>query len=352
MIREYGYEYDAALDPEIWESTKGKTTDKKLFDALCLRSGRDALKAIARQYKPCTVWLPALACDSMVLPFRQYGHQIRFYRLDPDYAVDRSSLAFGKEKELFLYMNYFGKKALTSEELHELKKEHRDLVFIEDCTHDLIWRAFTGFQPDYRVASLRKWLPIPDGGLLWGKVHGSFSKDTTFSETRLKAQNMRREFLQTGEAELKTEFRKIFSTVSDIMDNDPEPAAMSAYAYALAGRTDWSTVRTARKTNAETLIEILRGSEHIRFIQDEPGKSDLYVAFTVPNRDEVQKRLSAEGIFNTIIWPLSEEQKAICETAGFTEENMLAAPCDQRYTKEDMETIGREIVKVVNDVNG
>ena len=81
------------------------------------------------------------------------------------------------------------------------------------------------------------------------------------------------------------------------------------------------------------------------------GLSDLYVSFTVLNRDEVQRRLSAEGIFNTIIWPLSEQQKEACKVAKYTEENMLAAPCDQRYTVEDMKTIGAEIVRVIDDVN-
>lgn len=30
---------------------------------------------------------------------------------------------------------------------------------------------------------------------------------------------------------------------------------------------------------------------------------------------------------------------------------MLAAPCDQRYTVEDMKKIGAEIVRIIEDVN-
>ena len=86
-------------------------------------------------------------------------------------------------------------------------------------------------------------------------------------------------------------------------------------------------------------------------IQKDTRFSDLYVAFMVPNRDEVQKRLSNMGIFNTIIWPLNEKQKEVFIIACITEENMLAAPCDQRYGVEDMNYIGNEIVRVVSDVN-
>ena len=44
MIKEYGYEYDAVLNDAVFEKTHWRTTNKKLDGALCLRSGRDALK--------------------------------------------------------------------------------------------------------------------------------------------------------------------------------------------------------------------------------------------------------------------------------------------------------------------
>ena len=185
---------------------------------------------------------------------------------------------------------------------------------------------------------------------MWGKISKTLNDETTFSSTRLKAQCMRHEFLGCGDEMIKTEYRKIFSTVSDIMDLD-EPSSMSAYSYALAKDTDWEELRSVRQANAETLISVLQVSPYITFIQDKPGLSDLYVAFTVPKRDKIQRRLSKMGIFNTIIWPLTEEQKIMCSVAKYTEENMLAAPCDQRYTVDDMKYIGTEIVRIIADVN-
>lgn len=350
MVKEYGYEYDAVLNEIKWKETKGKVSNGKILDAICLRSGRDALKAIAREYEPYVVLLPALACDSMVHPFEQYGHVIKYYRLNPDYSIDLNSLEIGSGSALFLYMEYFGKQAIKDIDLENLRKKE-NIVFIEDRTHNLLWERQSAFQPDYVMASLRKWLPIPDGGLLWGKISKPLNDETTFSTTRLKAQCMRHEFLGCGDETIKTEYRKIFSTVSDIMDRD-EPSAMSAYSYALAKDTDWDELKSVRQANAEALISALQVSPYISLIQEKPGFSDLYVAFTVPNRDEIQTRLSKLGIFNTIIWPLTKEQKNICGVAKYTEENMLAAPCDQRYKVEDMRYIGAEIVRVTADVNG
>lgn len=349
MVKEYGYEYDAVLHESIWKKTAGKITEEKLWGAHCLRSGRDALKAIAREYTPRAAFLPALACDSMVFPFEMYGHAIKYYRVNSDYSIDLGSLSIGEEPAFLLYMDYFGRKTIGDDDLEQLKSKG-NIIFIEDRTHNLIWERNSSFQPDYIMASLRKWLPVPDGGLLWGKLTKPLESDTSFSKKRLEAQCMRHTYLENGDEELKTEYRKIFSEVSEIMDNDA-PSAMTEYSYALAVNSNWDKIRTKRKENAETLITALSKSFYISFIQDKSGQSDLYVAFTVSNRDLVQRRLSAKGIFNTIIWPLSAEQKKVCGVSKFTEENMLAAPCDQRYTVDDMKYIGEEIVKVVDDVN-
>ena len=348
-MMEYGYEYDAVLNSELLAATYGKTTENKLLDYKCLRSGRDALKAIAREYEPCSVWLPALSCDSMVSPFKLYNYDVNYYKLNDDYSVDISSLNFGPGKSIFLYLDYFGKPAIQNEDLLQIKESH-DVVIIEDCTQSFIWKRQSTFTPDYTIASLRKWLPIPDGGLLRGRITKPLSDDTTFSSIRLKAQCMRHEYLQFGGESIKKEYRKIFSEVSRIMDCD-EPSKMSAYSYELAKQCDFERIRRIRAQNAATLVEILSKSQHITVIQKTTGLSDLYVPFLVANRNEIQQKLSSIGIFNTIIWPLNDDQRNVCSVARKTEGCMLAAPCDQRYTIDDMKYIGKKMVRVVADVN-
>lgn len=350
MVKEYGYEYDAIRNESVWKKTKGKVTYEKLWEALCLRSGRDALKTIAREFEPTKVYLPALACDSMVIPFEMYEHKVVYYKLNKDYSIDLQYLKSIIDDGLFLYMDYFGKTAITDNELHELRNQN-NLIFIEDRTHNLIWDKKSEFEPEFIMASLRKWINVPDGGLLWSKrklVYQEFYEDTSFAETRLKAQCMRNQYFRTGDESIKLEYRKIFSSVSDIMDTDKNPSRMSAYSYEIANSTNWDEIREKRKSNAELLIRELR-KENIRLIQRKSGHSDLYVAFMINDRDYKQSRLSSKGIFNTIIWPLTDKQKTVCQTAKKTEEYMLAAPCDQRYAPEDMIFIANEIVKAVKE---
>lgn len=353
IVKEYGYEYDASLDAQLWDKTKGLTTREALWGAICLRSGRDALKTIAREHELTTVLMPALSCDSMILPFEMYGHKVVYYRLTDSYKIDLDYFEkfVPNQKTLFLYMDYFGVPVITDDGLSHLREKNPEMIFIEDRTHNLIWEKKRSFVPDYTVASLRKWINIPDGGLLWTDKHlgkNDFAEDTTFADIRLQAQCMRREFFATGNPDTKNEYRKIFSTVSDIIDADREPSRMSEYSYQLALQADWNVIRQKRKENAERLISILEEA-NVDYIQPKSGNSDLYVPFKVSGRDDKQRRLSHKGIFNTVIWPLSEEQRMTCPVARETEVRMLAAPCDQRYTLEDMDYIGNEMVRTFNE---
>lgn len=353
MVREYGYEYDAVLDKELYEKSKGKVTRKRFMGAMCLRSGRDALKVVAREFKPTTVLMPALACNSMILPFEMYGHEVKYYKLNKDYSTNQESLySFIPNEDktvLFFYMDYFGNKAIEDTELEKLRTSHPRLVFIEDRTHNLLVESRYTFKPDFTVASLRKWIDIPDGGLMWTDrklKEKKYSEDLSFSEVRLRAQCMRNEFLRFGDKSIKTEYRKIFSTVTDMIDKEKLPGLMSQYAYERACHANLKEVNEARKRNAQVLIYELKG---FTFVQDKTGLGDVYVAVLIENRDEVQRKLASMGIFCTVIWPLNDEQRTACEVARYTEEHMLTIYCDQRHSIEDIKYIASSIRRVCNE---
>lgn len=356
LVKEYGYEYDAAVDTTLLECTHNRFAPWTENEPLLLRSGRDALKVVAREYDRLTVFLPALSCESMVHPFVQYGHAVKFYCLTENYAIDVADVDRLAAQEngpiLFVYMDYFGCRSAEDMTLESLQSKWQNMLFLEDRTHQLIHPSQHQFQADYVVASLRKWINVPDGGLLWSNhplKNGIIGHETTFFEQRLYAQNLRRKFFETGDPRIKDEYRSIFSRVSDIMDQSEIPAAMSAYSFEMAKRAQWDYIRDIRRGNAETLLGILKDCAKLKLIQPSAGQSDLYVAFLVDDRDRIQRELSALGIFCTVIWPLSDEQQAACSVAKDICRRMLAAPCDQRYGIEDMHYIGKEIVRIINE---
>lgn len=356
QIKEYGYEYDAAVDDALLKRTENRFAPHDAEDALLLRSGRDALKVVAREYAHLVVLMPALACESMVQPFEQYGHTVKFYRLTQEYMIDVADVDRLAAQEhgplLFVFMDYFGCQAADDAVLENLRSRWPNMAFLEDRTHDLIQSSQRRFCADYVVASLRKWLNVPDGGMLWSRAplkNDALDYEKDFFRQRLYAQNLRHTFLQTGDIRLKEEYRSIFSHVSDIMDQSHVPVAMSAYSYEMACNAQWEKIRNTRRSNAEALLRILKDCSKLKLIQPQAGCSDLYVAFLVDDRDRIQRELSSLGIFCTIIWPLSEQQEAVCPVARDTCRRMMAAPCDQRYGIEDMEYIGKEIVRIINE---
>lgn len=358
VVREYGYEYDAEINKELYDKTYGKCATEKYQDAYALRSGRDSIKAIAREYEPCIALLPALSCDSMVLPFKMYGHQVIYYKLKEDLSIDLDNLQSVIQKNsrqtiLFLYMDYFGIESISKKELTNLQKLFNNVIFINDITHIFLSYDFkSSFKADYVLASIRKWINVPDGGLLWCKnelTNQELIEDTSFAYKRLEAQQLRRKFFETGDLSLKEQYRTIFSTVSDIIDNEKNPSRMSSYSFEFLKTIDFKQIKSTRKNNAKELIGVLKKCPKIRLLQTDTNKSNLYVPFAVNDRDLKQGELNKLGIFNTIIWPITKEQKEACDTAKYVEEHMLAAPCDQRYTVADMFFIGKDIVRIVNE---
>ena len=142
MVREYGYEYDAEINQELFNRTYGHCTNEKYAGAYALRSGRDAIKTIAREYESCIALLPALSCDSMILPFKMYNHKVVFYKLNKDLTANLESIKtiiknYKGKTILFLRIDYFGIKSLPNKELDLLRKQCKNVIFINDISGSL-----------------------------------------------------------------------------------------------------------------------------------------------------------------------------------------------------------------------
>lgn len=355
MVKEYGYEYNATINENIFSQVKWQSTDEALWGAYCLRSGRDALKVIAREYPNAVAYLPALCCDSMITPFEQYGCKIVFYPLIGNITVDFQTLikllAFSNEQGILLFYDYFGIPMFADSQLEELKSKFNNLIYVKDITHNLFSCKRLEQKVDYMVASLRKWTNIPDGGLLWTncELHNScFCDESNFAERRLLAQCLRTEYFETGEECIKDRYRRMFSEASSLLD-DENPVKMTRYSFELANRTNWEEINVLRKRNAHVLCDLFSKCSAISLLNNKSENDNLYVPITIKSRDDKQSSLSKKGIFNTIIWPLRKEQKIACKTSRYICEHMLAVPCDQRYTEEDMYYIGTEIVRTINE---
>ena len=215
VIREFGSEFDwNANEPFLRPGSR----QLQLDTAIKFRSGRDAMKAVAVSEKDRyrRVLLPALCCESMVPPFTMQGMEPVFYKMHPDYRADALDVKQKlTEDTILVYGPYFGIRPFDDETLSFLHRLFPHALFMEDRTQDILQnRATQEFIPDVTVASIRKWIPIPDGGLLWGKVSVNPKTDDTFAVLRKEAMTAKSAYLENGDQALKDRFRQ-FSHQSD-----------------------------------------------------------------------------------------------------------------------------------------
>lgn len=140
--------------------------------------GRDALLVALRALRIIpgdTVVIPAYICDSTIEPLRQAGYRIVFIDIKRDFELDPAKVLDTAETcgaKAVLAVHYFGFPSDVSRLTALLRP--RGVRVIEDCCHSFLTHSGggrIGSHGDAAIFSIRKTLPIPDGGALRLNVH-------------------------------------------------------------------------------------------------------------------------------------------------------------------------------------
>ena len=368
-MREFGSEFDLDSNNDFIVSG----INQPFFEGVnFFRSGRDALKAIAVKYKGFNkrILLPALCCESMVNPFQENGYEVSYFKLNPDLSANTQDI-FSKlqSADVFLYMNYFGIQSLTDGIL-QLIRERFHAIVIEDTTHDILSPRCNEFIPDYIIGSIRKWVAIPDGGLLFSKDQFEVfvkEEDAFFSDIRTEALKNKSLYLKSGNLQLKELFRSQLVEANEYLSNDKSVIGMSPRSAKIMERMDFKKIAKVRHENFLVLAEGLKDMVGIKqlglivskvtgnSIDNAPGKVSntgpnstiLYYPIIVDSRDKLQKTLADSGIYCPVIWPLPKNAVSVCEVSDYISNHMLALPCDQRYGTSEIGQIIASLKKIV-----
>lgn len=345
-MREYGSEHH-------WQSRRGfegVTSRREIYAWRFYRSGRDALKQVARLHRGAPVLLPALCCESMILPFSLNGCPVSFYKLKPDLTGDEADvLAKAAPGTVLLYMPYFDVQPFTTDFLARLRQS--GVILLEDRTQDIIVGRPAPFLPDYTVASIRKWAALPEGGIL--KTDRSLipaGADSRFGALRRQAMEEKGLYLETGDAALKRDFLEKFHQAEALLDESGEPVAMSMENRSYLENIDFALVLSARRRNAAVLEQALAdlaAAGQLRPLCKSETTAGLYYPILLENRDAVQQALARQSIYCPVIWPIPAQAQGVCETCEATAAHVLALPCDQRYSAQDMAHIAETLKAII-----
>lgn len=345
-MREYGSEHH-------WQSRRGfegVSRRREIYDWRFYRSGRDALKQVARLHRGASVLLPALCCESMILPFTLNGCPVHFYKLKADLTGDETDvLSKAAPGTVLLYMPYFDIQPFTMDFLTRLRQG--GVILLEDRTQDIVVGRPASFHPDYTVASVRKWAAMPEGGML--KTTADFPParaDGRFGALRRQAMEEKGLYLENGDEELKQDFLDKFREAEKLLDESGRPVAMGMENRAYLENVNFTAILAARRRNAAALEQALAAliaDGTIKPLCKSESTAGLYYPILLENRDGVQQAMARQNIYCPVIWPIPAQARGVCENCEATAAHILALPCDQRYSEQDMAHIAETLKAVI-----
>ncbi len=344
-------------------------SNQKLQDSkriLCLDSGRSAIRYLldVLEDKIERVMLPQYVCESVLIPFIEKGYQITYYPVDRRLQLlreDFEQLLETESPQLVLVQSYFGFDTLCKDRAFLKELSRQGIIIVEDITHSLLsdcWQSCA----DYMVGSLRKWCAIPDGGILiktTDKEDGfkllQQEENIEFLSLRLAAQEEKRKFLGGIEDPLsdKNTFISLFDKSENILNMQNRYYTMSKYTRERITSVDWRRIACRRKENYQVLGEALKDINGIKIIFSHVPDNTVPLYFPVfmdkNKRDLFRSSMRKNNVLLPVIWPVSsflinfltEEVKTIYD-------EILAIPCDQRYTEQDMRFIADKIKRRMN----
>jgi len=308
-----------------------------------LFSGRSGIKLVLDSLKPENIWLPSYLCHTIISAVNPESSHIRFYPIDDHLRVENLDFVDEiKSGDFFLFIDYFGfpfERGL----LQELKR--KQVVLFQDCSQALFMEWDEEIS-DYCLYSPRKFLGVPDGGILkigsnYHPAHPDLQEppEEVFMQL-FWAVVKRREFDVYGDENhwnrffIKGEegFTPGYSRMSDLSN------------YLLRNSFDYEAISRIRRKNYQTLLAKLGEFGSFRDLPDDVVP--LGFPIKVENRDHLQRELFKEKIFPPIHWVIEGVVPTDFHKSHLLSQRIMTLPCDQRYGEEEMEHIAKSLLKI------
>ncbi|MCG7333055.1 hypothetical protein [Salinicoccus roseus] len=345
MRIEIGSEFEESENKLLKESTFDywvKGNDYKLTF-----SGRTSLDLILHDIG-CysTVYLPDYCCESMITPFIDHGFDCKFYEVKFEENNVKLSIDSNIQNSVILFMGYFGFSKLNDVNTTS-KIQDQGNIIIYDATHSFFSQT-QGVSADYTLASLRKWLPIPSGGIAI-KTKGLFKEDYTLNnsneivQTKIEAMRKKKDYLEGRNIEKG--FLQDFKMFNEQLKNSYKNLDIDHHSEMILRSYDYKKMIDQRRINAEQLLYELDHKEvNVKVLTDSIGGNDvpLFLPIEVPNRESLRTYLIKEGIYLPVHWP-TPNHPYFENVKKKIYRNELSIVCDQRYSCDDMRFLVQKV---------
>ena len=314
-----------------------------------MANGRQCIMSLIQQYRWKRIWMPEYFCYNIIeYLHKNTGVDIGFY---PDYPGNGdeqtvSNLPF-QEGDVLLRMNYFGLRSFRS-------AKDVPVPVIEDHSHDLIGDWAKNSDADWCIASLRKIIPIPEGGIVWSPQGHQLSVlpvQTSFNDRlaqkRWQAMEEKSRYLK-GEEIDKESFRTFYIETEDAFDElGISPIDDRSRKY--IEKFDIDSWYAAKKRNWQLLcnLSLIAGVKVLYPEKDVLVPFSLILQFDdADKRERIRKKMIESSVYPAVLWYVPDD---VCQDVRIFSETMLSVHCDGRYGKSDIKELFNRICTIIQN---
>jgi len=298
------------------------------------------------------VVLPVYTCQDVLKSFVRKC-KVVFYDVGHDLTIDPDEVRVkmqGKERiRMALITNYFGFLQPYRSEIKKLCAE-RDTCLIEDCAHSLL-TAGSGETGDFSTYSLRKILPLRDGGALRVNVNGKppvpkyhrplYSDTLSFLAFAKSLLNMR------GEKFSRARVASHTAQVLPLPTKDSRILPLSRFARYGIRNVSFAEVAKKRCDDFQFWQEAIRGNSRLipMFADLPPGVCPLGFALRTKDRDSLETRAREKGIQLRVHWRLDATLGSECSTSHELSREMVTLPVYPELAEKEREVLAEIVAR-------
>jgi len=313
--------------------------------AIFMVNARSCISVLIELLSPTNIWMPSYLCDSMLEAIDKSTDYMKFYEVDYDLAVPSLEWLNDVQKgDLIVIIDYFG---FLFDSAIAIRAKEKGAWVLEDAAQALLSMDLGKFS-DFTVYSPRKFLGVPDGGILISNCN------VDLGDLNLK--------IPPEEWWLKALLATIFRRKFDIYDGKncwfelykeveaQQPIghyAMSHFSKALLMHSfDYPIIAERRVRNYRTLMELL--GDHKLFPKLPNNVVPLGFPIRLKNRDRIRQILIDKRIYPPIHWSINEFIPGKFRDSYKLADHIMTLPCDQRYNHFDMTRMAQIVLSNIH----
>ena len=311
---------------------------------------------------------PAFNCGHEIEPLLRAGVSVSCYNIGKDLQIDLESLEnkITRQTRAVLIIHYFG----FPQPIHEIREicNKKDVLLIEDCAHALFsshGEEAIGSEGDLAIFSLRKTLPLPEGGgLLINNPELAKPPELSppsFISSRTKTLDLVKKSLYIKSVRQGSMLSRLasvmmvplvrimqfvgekgFFSAAIYYDPDDEQLdfdtrilswAMSDTSHKIIGNINSEVIVEKRRENFLMLSGLVNKLKNCRPVYENlpEGVCPLYFPILVYNRDEIIDALHEQNIFAAPWWEYFHPDVTwdAFPEAVFLKDHMMVLPVHQ-----------------------